>query len=163
MQYSNDGNRQNIARQSNLITIGDLRRTPCLDRMILALDRGMDIGVGGLEAFVRIAHHFISEDKLVEVLQRQPGMDVLSARSYLERVVQEHPDPPTCAEVLVWQATEAKLQFCPFCRDGGCGQYLQTVLPYPNVSHDPITALTRSRYIVSVNATGGGAICNEPI
>lgn len=163
MQSSNGGNRQNIARQSNLITIGDLRRTPCLNRIILALDRGIDIGTGGLEVFVRIAYHFIGEDKLVEALQRQPGMDVLRARSYLERVLQEHPDPPTCAEVLVWQATEAKLLFCPYCRDGGCGRYLQNALPYPNGSHDPVAALTQSRYIVSANPTGGGAISNERI
>ena len=56
-----------------------LRKNDMMAHLMDALDRGEDIGHYGRLVFAMIARHFLSEDELVEYLQKNPGVDELKA------------------------------------------------------------------------------------
>ncbi len=91
----------------------NLRDSPMMAHLLDALEAGTDIGHYGRLTFAMIARHFLDEDKLVDLLARQPGCDETQARSLLLQVEGRDYNPPKRERILEWQAQ----QEFPICRN----------------------------------------------
>ncbi len=84
-----------------------------LDHLLDALEQGQDIGHYGRLVFTMVARHFLSEDELLDQLERNPGFDRDQARSLLKQVAARGYNPPKRERILEWQ----RQQEFPICVD----------------------------------------------
>ncbi len=109
--------------------IDQLRRNEMMAHLLDALEAGTDIGHYGRLTFAMIARHFLDEDKLVDLLARQPGCDETQARSLLLQVEGRDYNPPKRERILEWQAQQ-EFPICPTPDDpGSCNVYRELRFP----------------------------------
>lgn len=111
------------------MTVEELRKSATMAHLLDALEQGTDIGHYGRLVFAMVAHHFISEDELVEYLQKDPDIDETEARSLYRQVQSKDYNPPKRDRILEWQ----QHQDFPICSNpddpDGCNLYKELTFP----------------------------------
>jgi hypothetical protein len=107
----------------------DLRASPMMAHLLDALEKGQDIGEYGRLTFVMVARHFLSEDELVKLLEKQPGMDETEARAQVLQVKARDYNPPKRERILQWMERQ-DFPICPDPEDpNGCNVYRELQFP----------------------------------
>ena len=93
-------------KHENPEAIETLRRDAMMAHLLDALDAGTDIGHYGRFVFATIARHFLSEDELVSVLERDSDFDEVAARRLVHDVNQRDYSPPRREKILDFQSRQ---------------------------------------------------------
>ena len=109
--------------------LDELRKSAMMAHLLDALDSGTDIGHYGRLVFAMVARHFLSEDQLLEWLQKDSDFSEAQARSLVLQVQGRDYNPPKRARILEWQ----KEQEFPICPDAenpdACNVYKDLKFP----------------------------------
>ena len=109
--------------------VEDLRRSPMMNHLLDALDRGEDIGHYGRLTFAMVAHHFLGEEELVEWLSKDGDLDEQQARVLAQQVEERGYNPPRRERILEWQEQQ-DFPICPNPNDpDACNVYNELQLP----------------------------------
>jgi hypothetical protein len=115
----------------------DLRASPTMAHLLDALEARTDIGHYGRLTFAMVAHYFLDEDALVDLLARQPDMDETKARALVLQVKTKGYSPPKRERILEWQAQQ-DFPIIPNADDPDAGN-LYRELKFPDRVYDHIT------------------------
>jgi len=111
------------------MAVVDLKRSPTMNHLMEALERGEDIGHYGRLTFAMAAHHFLDRDELVKWLMKDGDTDEAKARSLVQQVEAHDYNPPSRERILQWQADQA-FPICPNPDDpDACNLYRELELP----------------------------------
>jgi hypothetical protein len=114
----------------------ELRKSKMMAHLLDALEDGTDVGHYGQLVFAMVARYFLDEKRIVQLLQKQPGMDEESARVMLLQVQERDYNPPKREKILAWQSQQ-DFPICPDLDDpGGCNVYKD--LQFPQELYDRI-------------------------
>ena len=109
--------------------LDELRKSAMMAHLLDALESGTDIGHYGRLVFAMVARHFLTEDELLEWLQKDSDFSEAQARSLVLQVQGRDYNPPKRARILEWQ----KEQAFPICPDGenpdACNVYKDLKFP----------------------------------
>jgi DNA primase large subunit len=109
--------------------LDELRKSAMMAHLLDALERGADIGHYGRLVFAMVARHFLTEDELLEWLQKDSDFSEAQARSLVLQVQGRDYNPPKRARILEWQ----KEQEFPICPDAdnpdACNVYKDLKFP----------------------------------
>jgi hypothetical protein len=94
------------------MALRELRKNGMMNRMIEALERGEDIGHYGRLVFAMVARHFLDEEALVELLQKEKDFSETQARALVQQVQGRDYNPPRREKILQWQQ-EQTFQMLP--------------------------------------------------
>jgi hypothetical protein len=95
-----------------IMALGELRKNGMMNRMIEALERGEDIGHYGRLVFAMVARHFVDEEVLVELLQKDKDFSETQARALVQQVQGRDYNPPRREKIVQWQQ-EQSFQMLP--------------------------------------------------
>ena len=108
-----------------------------MSHLMDSLDQGQDIGHYGRLVFAMIARHFMTDDELVEYLQKDRDFSEEQARVLVKQVQGRDYNPPRPQKVHEWQA-EQDFPICPEPDDpDACNVYKDLKFPdeiYDNIS-----------------------------
>ncbi len=114
----------------------DLRDSPMMAYLLDALEKGQDIGHYGRLTFLMVAYHFLSEDEMVKLLEKQPGIDEKEARAQVAQIKARGYNPPKRERILQWMAQQ-DFPICPNPEDpNACNVYRDLQFPdgiYENI------------------------------
>lgn len=115
----------------------NLRDSAMMRHLLDALEEGTDIGEYGRLTFVMVARHFLDEEEMVSLLQRQPGMEEEEdARGLVLQVRERGYNPPKRERILAWQEQQ-EFPICPTPEDpAACNVYSELRFPdemYENI------------------------------
>ena len=105
-----------------------LEQNSMMAHLVAALERGDDIGHYGRLVFAMIARHFVDEDELVTLLQRNPGVSVEQARALVLQVQGRDYNPPKRERILEWQRQQ-DFPICPTDDPDACNVYKDLQFP----------------------------------
>jgi hypothetical protein len=109
--------------------LDELRKSAMMAHLLDALESGTDIGHYGRLVFAMVARHFLTEDELLEWLQKDSDFSEAQARSLVLQVQGRDYNPPKRARILEWQ----KEQAFPICPDAenpdACNVYKDLKFP----------------------------------
>ncbi len=94
------------------MSVEELRQSPMMSYLLDSLDNGEDIGHYGQLAFAMVARFFMSDDEVIEYLQKNPNVSEEDARTLLAEVKQKNYNPPQRGTILEWQRQQ-DFQICP--------------------------------------------------
>ena len=130
--YQGDARKQSNSRDNNR---GDeyrstnLQDSPMMAHLMGAMEKGQDVGRYGCLTFVMVARHFISEDEMLKLLEKQPGLDETEARALIMQVQERGYNPPKRERILQWSERQ-EFQICPDPEDpNGCNVYRELQFP----------------------------------
>ena len=107
----------------------DLRDSPMMAHLLDALEEGTDIGHYGRLTFVMVARHFLDDQELLDLLEKQPGVEPKDAKIMLMQVKERDYNPPQRRTIMQWQQE----QDFPICPDEnnplGCNVYRELRFP----------------------------------
>ncbi len=107
----------------------NLRDSAMMAHLLDALEKGTDIGHYGRLVFTMVGRYFMPEDKLVELLARQPDMDKNDAEALVAEVKGHDYNPPKRGKILAWQK-EQDFPICPNADDpDSCNVYEELRFP----------------------------------
>ena len=107
----------------------NLRRSTMMAHLLDALEDGTDVGHYGRLTFAMVARHFMDEERLVELLSKQPEQDEERARALVLQVQGRDYNPPRRERILEWQA-EQEFPICPTPDDpDACNVYSDLTFP----------------------------------
>jgi hypothetical protein len=89
------------------MALRELRKNGMMNRMIEALEKGEDIGHYGRLVFAMVARHFLDEEALVELLQKDKDFSETQARALVQQVQGRDYNPPRREKILQWQQEQA--------------------------------------------------------
>jgi hypothetical protein len=95
-----------------IMALHELRKNGMMNRMIEALERGEDIGHYGRLVFAMVARHFVDEEMLVELLQKDKDFSETQARALVQQVQGRDYNPPRREKIVQWQQ-EQSFQMLP--------------------------------------------------
>ncbi len=111
-----------------------LRQNRMMSHLLDSLDQGKDIGHYGRLVFAMVARHFMSEDELIDYLQKDRDFSEEQARILVKQVQGRDYNPPRPEKIREWQAE----QDFPICPDPDtCNVYKDLKFPkdiYENIS-----------------------------
>jgi DNA primase large subunit len=111
------------------MAVEELRKSAMMAHLLEALEQGKDIGHYGRLVFAMVAHHFMSEDELIEYLQKDPDVDLAQARSLYHQVQSKDYNPPKRDRILEWQQHQ-DFPICPNASDpDACNVYKDLTFP----------------------------------
>jgi DNA primase large subunit len=111
------------------MAVEELRKSAMMAHLLDALEQGKDIGHYGRLVFAMVAHHFMSEDELVEYLQKDPDVSQAEARSLYRQVQSKDYNPPKRDRILEWQQHQ-DFPICPNPDDpDACNVYKELKFP----------------------------------
>ncbi len=114
----------------------DLRDSPMMAHLLDALEKGQDIGHYGRLTFLMVARHFLSEDEMVKLLEKQPGLDEKEARAQVMQINARGYNPPKRDRILQWMELQ-DFPICPNPEDpNACNVYRK--LQFPDGIYDRI-------------------------
>jgi hypothetical protein len=114
----------------------DLRDSRMMAHLLDALQEGTDIGEYGRLTFAIVARHFMNDNEIANLLEKQPGFDTQTARAFLLQVAEKDYNPPKRERILDWQAQQ-EFPICPDRDDpNGCNVYRE--LRFPQEVYDRI-------------------------
>jgi DNA primase large subunit len=106
-----------------------LRRSPMMAHLLDAVEEGTDVGHYGRLVFAMVARHFMEEDRLVELLSKQPEQDEEQAQALVRQVEGRDYNPPRRERILEWQAQQ-EFPICPTPDDrDACNVYSDLTFP----------------------------------
>jgi hypothetical protein len=133
---STDPRAKNVAGTPNDALSENMQDSPMMAHLVENLNAGKDIGEYGRLTFVMIARHFMPEDELEKLLEKQSGFDNTSARALLRQVQARDYSPPKRERILEWQAQQ-EFPICPTPEDpNSCNVYRE--LRFPQEIYDRI-------------------------
>jgi DNA primase large subunit len=114
-----------------------LRQNRMMSHLLDSLDQGKDIGHYGRLVFAMVARHFMTDDELVEYLQKDRDFSEEQARVLVKQVQGRDYNPPRPQKIHEWQA-EQDFPICPEPDDpDACNVYKDLKFPdeiYDNIS-----------------------------
>ena len=114
-----------------------LRNSPMMAHLLDALEQGTDIGHYGRLTFVMVARHFLSEDKMVELLSHQSDHNEEDSLALIRQVKAHDYNPPKRERILEWQSQQ-DFPICPTPDEPStCNVYQELRFPdgiYDNIS-----------------------------
>ena len=105
-----------------------LKQNNMMAHLLAALERGEDIGHYGRLVFAMVARHFIEEDELAALLERNPGVTAEQARALVLQVQGRDYNPPSRARILEWQRQQ-DFPICPTNDPDACNVYKDLAFP----------------------------------
>ncbi len=105
-----------------------LEQNSMMSHLLGALERGEDIGHYGRLVFAMVARHFITEDELTSLLQRNPGVTPEQARALVIQVQGRDYNPPKRERILEWQRQQ-DFPICPTDDPDACNVYKDLEFP----------------------------------
>jgi hypothetical protein len=114
----------------------ELRSSPTMSRLLDAMEAGDDIGHYGQFTFVTVARHFMDEEAILSLLERQPEMDRPKANALLEHVKERGYNPPHRERILDQQA-RGGFRIIENPQDPDCGN-LYRELEFPDEVYEDI-------------------------
>ena len=111
------------------MAVQDLTQDPMMKHLTEALERGEDIGHYGRLVFAMVARHFLSEDELLEHLQKDSTFSEQDAKALVVQVQGRDYNPPRRERILEWQAQQ-EFPICPNADDpDACNVYKHLKFP----------------------------------
>lgn len=130
---------QTETRQSDSDTSGrsqNVTDSPMMKHLIDSLEDGKDIGHYGRLTFVMVGQYFMDEDRMIELLTKNPDVSETDARALVMEVKAHGYNPPKRNTILQWQA-EQDFPICPNSDDpNSCNVYDE--LQFPDKVYDQI-------------------------
>ncbi len=94
------------------MTIKELQKSDMMAHLLEALDKGQDIGHYGRLVFAMVARNFLSEDELINYLQKDKDFSEEEAKTLYQQVQGKDYNPPKRERVLEWQQKQ-DFPICP--------------------------------------------------
>lgn len=117
------------------MAIEDLRKNDMMAHLLDSLDAGQDIGHYGRLTFAMVARHFLTEDEMIEHLQKDQDFSEAEARSLYMQVQGKDYNPPKRDRILSWQK-EQDFPICPNPDDpDACNVYKDLQFPEEIYEH----------------------------
>lgn len=116
--------------------VDQLRREPMMAHLMDALDAGTDIGHYGRLVFAMVAHHFLSQEELLEWLNKDPDFGHDQAIALLRQVSSRDYNPPRRERIVAWQAQQ-DFPILPNAEDPDCGNVYRS-LKFPERVYEHI-------------------------
>jgi DNA primase large subunit len=111
------------------MAIEALRKSEMMAHLLDALDAGEDIGHYGRLTFAMVARHFMTDDELVEHLQKDQDFSETDAKGLVEQVKGKDYNPPKRDRILEWQQHQ-DFPICPNAEDpDSCNVYRDLQFP----------------------------------
>jgi hypothetical protein len=111
------------------MSVKELRRSPTMNHLLDALERGEDIGHYGRLTFAMAAFRYMDRDALVKLLMKDRSMDEQKARALVQQVEERGYNPPSRERILEWQGHQ-EFPICPNPEDpDACNLYRELELP----------------------------------
>ncbi len=114
----------------------NLQDSPMMAHLIGAMQKGEDVGHYGQLVFVMVARFFLSEDEMLKLLEKQPGLNEMDARKLIMQVKERDYNPPKRERILQWQSQQ-DFQICPEPDEpNACNVYRELKFPddiYENI------------------------------
>jgi DNA primase large subunit len=85
------------------MAVGDLRKNQMMANLLDALEAGKDIGHYGRLVFAMVSRHFLSEDEVIDYLQKDKDFGPEEARALYQQVQGRDYSPPKREKILEWQ------------------------------------------------------------
>jgi len=109
--------------------MSELRKSPMMVHLMDALNQGQDIGQYGRLVFAMVGRHFLKEQQLLNLLQKNPGFSEGEARALYLQVQGRDYNPPKRERILQWQQ-EQDFPICPDPDDpDACNVYKDLEFP----------------------------------
>ena len=119
------------------MAVEDLRKNGMMAHLLDALDEGKDIGHYGRLVFAIIARHFMSEDELVDTLQKDEDFSEEQARGLVQQVQEKDYNPPRRDTILGYQEQQ-DFPILPDTDDPDAGNVYQD-LDFPDEVYEHIS------------------------
>ncbi len=119
------------------MAVEDLRKNGMMAHLLDALDEGKDIGHYGRLVFAIIARHFMSEDELVDTLQKDEDFSEEQARGLVQQVQEKDYNPPRRDTILGYQEQQ-DFPILPDTDDPDAGNVYQD-LDFPDRVYEDIS------------------------
>ncbi|MGI8959566.1 MAG: hypothetical protein ACR2IV_07375 [Bryobacteraceae bacterium] len=100
------------------MAVEDLRQSAMMAHLLDALDRGEDIDHYGRLVFAMVAHHFLTEEEVIEQLMKDRDCDEQKTRGLVKQVEARGYNPPKRERILEWM----QQQDFPICESAGDGE-----------------------------------------
>ncbi|MBW4540096.1 MAG: hypothetical protein KME43_13265 [Myxacorys chilensis ATA2-1-KO14] len=111
------------------MAVEDLRKSNMMAHLLEALDAGEDIGHYGRLVFAMIARHFMSEEEVIEYLQKDTDFSEGEAKALYQQVQGKDYNPPKRDRILEWQSKQ-DFPICPNSDDpDACNVYRELNFP----------------------------------
>lgn len=81
-----------------------VRQDAMMRYLMDSLNQGTHIGHYGLLTFAIVAHHFMTEQEVLEYLLKDPSMDMTQAQNLYRQVQTRDYNPPRREKILEWQS-----------------------------------------------------------
>jgi hypothetical protein len=114
----------------------DIRGSQTMARLIENLEAGNDVGHYGRLVFTMVATHFMEDDEIVALLEKQPDTDESEAHALLMQVKARDYNPPKRDKILAWQS-EQEFDIIPNPDDPDSGN-LYRELRFPDDVYEKI-------------------------
>lgn len=138
-----DTKRDNQTGPSDDYRSADMHDSPMMAHLLNALADGTDIGDYGRLTFVMVARHFMPDNEIIALLEKQPELDEKSARALLLQVKERDYNPPKRERILQWMERQ-EFPICPNPEDpNGCNVYRE--LQFPDQIYDQINDFWEER------------------
>ncbi|WP_088894745.1 hypothetical protein [Leptolyngbya ohadii] len=120
------------------MAVEELRKSEMMAHLLDALDEGKDIGHYGRLTFAMIARHFLTEEELIEYLQKDSDFSETEARALVKQVEGKDYNPPKRDRILDWQQQQ-DFPICPNADDqDSCNVYRD--LQFPDEVYEHISS-----------------------
>lgn len=111
------------------MAVEELRKNDMMAHLLDALDAGKDIGHYGRLVLAMVARHFLSEDELIDYLQKDSDFTQAEAQTLYKQVQGKDYNPPRRERVLEWQQQQ-EFPICPNPDDpDSCNVYKDLQFP----------------------------------
>ena len=108
-----------------------------------ALEAGQDIGHYGRLVVAMVAHHFLDDDQLINILAQDQDFTEEEARALVLQVRERDYNPPRRERILEWQSQQ-EFPICPNPEDPrACNVYRE--LSFPDGVYDDIQEFYEAR------------------
>lgn len=124
------------------MALEDLKKEPMMAHLLDSLDQGKDIGHYGRLVFIMVGRHFLSDEEVVQWLEKDADCDEEKARALLEQVQARDYNPPKRERILEWMGQQG-FPICPDTEDRTqCNVYRN--LEFPNEVYGKIQQFYRA-------------------
>lgn len=111
------------------MAVEDLQKSKMMVHLLDALEEGKDIGHYGRLVFVMVARHFLSEQELIDRLQKDKDFSESDAKALYGQVQGKEYNPPKRDRILEWQQQQ-DFPICPNPDDpDACNVYRDLQFP----------------------------------